>query len=366
MAMQSRLLAQLDKQLAHTREPVAWARVQAQRALYYARQGERHDAARIIQEVRAKFEAHPHAEVTAWISLAEALNQFYAKPGPEGMDRLRRAQALARAIQHEELVPLCAAWLAHFEFNANRMPEVLAHAREVLALAKPEHHAAWARISLVLADAYHFAGRFDLAKGWYARVREHALAQGDDAMTSAMLHNVAAIRTNNSRIADAFASAPEGEVHRAEMEAASTSHYDLGIGTLSLKTWVPLVKAQLLTIQRRFDEALVIFNDVLENKHEEDLARRDACHFADRAWCLAATGQLDEALKQASVAEARVLPICDDDDLACAHARLSSVYKLAGAKVRAQEHEVEAKRVLLIHMQKQAWLLQELGQLTQT
>jgi tetratricopeptide (TPR) repeat protein len=328
--MQSRLLTRLDKQLAYTREPVAWARVQVERALYYARQGERAVAATIIGEVRSRFDARPDAEITAWISLAEAVNRFYAKPGPEGMDRLRRAQALARAIHHEELVPLCAAWLAHFEFNANQMPTMLAHAREVLATAKPEHHAAWARISLVLADAYHFAGRFDLAKGWYAKVREHALVQGDDAMTSAMLHNVAAIRTNNARIADAFGLDLNVDVRRAELEAESTTNYDFGIGTTSLKTLVPLVRAQLFTIQKRFSDALALFNDVLDNKHEEDLERRDACHHADRAWCLAANGDIQTALNCARVAEERILPICDIDDLACTHARLAAVYQLAG------------------------------------
>jgi hypothetical protein len=57
---------------------------------------------------------------------------------------------------------------------------------------------------LVIADAFHYAGRFDLAKPWYAAAREHALVEGDDAMISAMLHGVAALRANQVRLANAF------------------------------------------------------------------------------------------------------------------------------------------------------------------
>ena len=149
-------------------------------------------------------------EVTAWISLVEALIHFYSNPGPRALDRLRRAHALSRAMNHPVLVPLCAAWLAHIEFNANRMEPMLQYAVEALRLAQPTHHAALARVSLVIADAFHFAGRFDLAKDWYAAVREHALADGDDAMISAMLHNVAAFRANHVRLADAFRRASTG------------------------------------------------------------------------------------------------------------------------------------------------------------
>jgi len=127
-----------------------------------------------------------------------------AIPGPKALDRLRRAHALSRAMNHPVLVPLCAAWLVHIEFNANRMEPMLQYAVQALQLAQPTHHAARARVSLVIADAVHFAGRFDLAKDWCAAVRHHALAEGDDAMISAMLHDVAALRANWVRLSDVF------------------------------------------------------------------------------------------------------------------------------------------------------------------
>jgi len=125
------------------------------------RRGKYDQAQATVDALRSEFAARPNAEVTAWISLVEALIHFllYSQPGPKALDRLRRADALSRAMKHPVLVPLCAAWLAHIEFNASRMASMVQHAVDALRLAQPTHHAALARVSLVIADAFHYAGR---------------------------------------------------------------------------------------------------------------------------------------------------------------------------------------------------------------
>ena len=125
----------------------------AQRGIYLARQGKHQEAEAIVSAIRDEFGKQPNAEVTAWVSLVEALIRFYSHPGPKALDRLRRAHALSRAMNHPVLVPLCAAWLAHIEFSANRMEPMLPYAVQALQLAQPTHHAALARVSLVVADA---------------------------------------------------------------------------------------------------------------------------------------------------------------------------------------------------------------------
>ena len=245
--------------------------LRAQRGIYLARQGKYDEAQAIVKAVREEFGTRPNAEVTAWISLVEALIHFYGQPGPQALDRLRRAHALSRAMNHPVLVSLCAAWLAHIEFDANPMEPMLQYAVEALRLAQPSHHAALARVSLVIADAFHYAGRFDLAKPWYAAVREHALAEGDDAMISAMLHNVAAFRANEVRLADAFGQPKTDDAKRALLEAESTHNCDLGIGTL---IWLLSVKRG-----RRFlcDADEIDTRCRTGNATEPVVATRDGC-----------------------------------------------------------------------------------------
>jgi hypothetical protein len=353
--MGSRLLDRIEARIAEARDPVRHACWRAQRAIYLARQGSHDAVVAEVQAIRDAFGTRPQAEVTAWVSLAEAVNSFYSHPGPQALDRLKRAQALARAIGHVELQALCAAWLAHLEFNANRMEPMVQHAAEALRLAGPDHHAALARASLVVADAYHFAGRFDLAKDWYAAVRQHALAEGDDAMISAMLHNVAALRVNRVHLADAFGEDCAAELQRAQMETESAESYDFGIGTLSLRSFVPLLRAQLLAVQRRFGEALLIIDAA--SQEPDYLPRRQAQFRAERAWCQANLGDLLQAQDDIEQVRRWLTIASDADDLAATHARVASTLKELGHSESATRHEECAREALERHRTDQAGLL---------
>jgi len=217
-----------------------------------------------------------------------------------------------------------------------------------------------ARVSLFIADAFHYAGRFDLAKPWYAAVREHALAEGDDAMISAMLHNVAAFRANEVRLADAFGAPIPTEARRALLETESTDSYDIGIGTLSMALLIPLMKAQLLASCGRFGEALEIFSNVLERDSPENLERRKACFFADRAWCRLQLDQLDLALADVEMACQHAGGSADFDDIAAMHARLGKVLNQLGQYERSLEHQAQAMEYRRRHLDAQAELLGQL------
>ena len=355
--MASRLLAQLASRIAAARDPIEAACLRAQRGIYLARQGKYEHAQATVDAIRGEFGARPDAEVTAWVSLVEALIHFYSQPGPMALDRLRRAHALSRAINHAVLVPLCAAWLAHIEFNANRMQPMLQYATEALRLAQPEHHAALARISLVLADAFHFAGRFDLAKPWYAKVRDHALAEGDDAMISAMLHNVAAFRASKTRLADAFGAADMDEAARAMMEAESTGNFDLGIGTASLSWFVPLLRAQLLTVAERYEEAAVLFTQHMSTAQSQGVARLLVSFYSDSAWCRFRLGQTDAALEDVRACMNVADADCDPDDLAASLARVAVILEAQGRGVEAADLRSRSSSSLEEHVRAQASLL---------
>jgi tetratricopeptide (TPR) repeat protein len=361
--MESRLMRSLRQRAAAATDPVQAAVLEAQIAIGHARQGESDEAEAIVRTIRERFGgARPNAEALAWASLAEAVNRFYQHPGPEATDRLLRAQALGRMLPPTELQPLSAAWLAHVEFNANRMERMVGHAAEALRLAQPDHHGALARVSLVVADAYHFAGRFDLAKGWYAAVRDHALAVGDDAMMSALLHNIAAFRANNVRVSAVFEKMEPEQAARAMLEAESTKNYDLGIGNASLDLFVPLVQAQLLTVMGRFQEAVALFESHLARVPEQGMSRLLPSYFADVAWCNLNLGRKADA--RAAVLQAQALPMenSDPDDLATAYARIARVLRALGDSNDAEHFEVLAAEQLSRHHAAQAEALRLLGQ----
>lgn len=358
--MASRLLTQLASRIAAARDPVEAACLRAQRGIYLARQGNQAEAQAIVDAIRGEFGARPNAEVTAWVSLLEAVIHFFTQPGPKALDRLRRAHALSRAMNHPVLVPLCAAWLAHIEFNANRMEPMLQYAEEALRLAQPEHHAALARVSLVVADAFHFAGRFDLAKPWYAAVRQHALAEGDDAMISAMLHNVAAFRASKTRLADAFGMTDSEETARAMLEAESTNNFDVGIGTASLSWFVPLLRAQLLTVEGRYEDAIDLFSSNLGSAERQGVKRLMVSFLADSAWCKFKLGLSDAAMDDAEACIRVASEDCDPDDLAASLARVAIILESRQLVDEANRLRERARESLAAHANVQATLLAEL------
>jgi tetratricopeptide (TPR) repeat protein len=355
--MASRLLAQLAARIAAARDPVEAACLRAQRGIYLARQGKHVEAQAIVDAIRGEFGSRPNAEVTAWISLVEALIHFYSQPGPKALDRLRRAHALSRAMNHPLLVPLCAAWLAHIEFNASRMEPMLQYAVEALRLAPPDHHAALARVSLVIADAFHYAGRFDLAKPWYAAVREHALAEGDDAMISAMLHNVAAFRASKTRLTDSFGAVDMVEATQAMMEAESTKNFDIGIGTASLSWFIPLLRAQLLTVEGRYEEAIDLFSHNLALAESQGVARLLVSFLADSAWCKFKLGLSEAALTDAYACIGVANEECDPDDLAASLARIATIMESHGMLEDAARLRERSRQSLEAHARAQAALL---------
>jgi tetratricopeptide (TPR) repeat protein len=179
-------------------------------------------------------------------------------------------------------------------------------------------------------------------------------------MISAMLHNMAALRANQVRIADCFGEALPEEGKWAFVEADSTQSYDMGIGTLSLQSFIPLVRAQLLVAESRFAEAIPLYSASLDHPLQENLRRRESCFFADRAWCLVHLGQPDQARGDVEAAIRTADAITDVDDIAAAHARVARVFERLGQSGSAASHREIARSHLEHYRLSQGELIEQL------
>jgi tetratricopeptide (TPR) repeat protein len=256
---------------------------------------------------------------------------------------------------------VCAAWLALSAFNDRRYAEMVSLLRETFELAAADDHQARARASLVLADAFHLAGRFDLARPWYERTRQHATSEGDESTLSAMLHNVAAFRASNVKFADALGTHLSEEARRAALEATSAAAYDHAIGTKSFDQLLPHVVEQLLVADGKYKEAF----DHLSRMDLTGLpARGHATHYADYALCAWKIGEreLAEQLMPKALA-ALELPV-DADDAAYTYSRLALLLTESGRVDRAAELQGRAIKEAERYREFQAHLEASLIQLT--
>ena len=357
-ATRSRLLASLESAIKAAGSPIEAQCLRAERAALLARQGQLERAHGVIDELNAQLAWQPNNNLLrAWLALAEGLHGYYSVIGREAEPTIELAYTLAKdgGLTATRLRATCAAWLANMAFNNDdAWPRMATLVREALDSAAAEHHGARARATLVAGYAFHFGGAAGRAQHWYEASRRHAIAEGDEAHLSALMHNQAWMRASQARMALLFEPAGDaGAMAQALMGAESIGHYDAGIGTASLGSLVPMLRAQVLVAQGRWAEALALFTTDFDSALTEGLQRIAPCLLADRAWCEWNLGRADKARALAGAAEQALAEPIDNDDRAMALVRLAQVRDALGETGRAAQDRVQSQQLYARHREQQ-------------
>lgn len=341
LRIKSRLLRQLDKDIAAAPTSVRAACLRAKRAMLLARHGALTDAREALTELHQLAFQHPHPEISAWLHMAEGLMGYYTDFSESAQDKVLRACVIARTEGGmPEIEGLALAWLVHFAYYRHDYAALVEYGRDCLAVLRPEHHVAHARFAMALGLAWHHAGDAARAQPWYARARRHAASEGDDASLSALMYNMAEMRA---------AQACRETLDLAHRNAAelllgadSVRHYDEAVGATVMNELTPLLRARILVLQGRYAEARLLYEQNLPQAMSRALTRLDSSRLSDLAWCQANCGSPEQALSQARKAEAELDPSCDPDDRAITHGRLAQVFALLGMAEEAQRHRAMA------------------------
>ncbi len=353
----SKLLARLDAALAATRDPIRTACLRAERAGYRARQGHFDRARSELDALRLQFAMWPQPEVSIWLCLLEGWIAYYENLDHSALDRMKRARALSAAARLENLQAISAAWLAHLHYAYNEFEQAARMVDEALALAPADERAARARASLVVAEACHYAGRFDLAQPWYVEARTHARADDDVQTLSAVNYNLAALQASQVMKAAVFGGDAQALIRHAAASVESAGNFDEWIGTLSLGSLVPLLRASIACARGDHEHALALYGDDFHSTAEQGQTRVLPALFADRAWCRCRTGDFAGARADVAQAEQRIDRSIDSDDRALAHGRLAQVLGVLGDSAASQAHARRAQDALAQHKLDQARVL---------
>ena len=334
----SRLLLRLNAAIASAKNQHAADCAYAERACYLARQGDFAEASRTIAALRKRYESQPDAAMSAWLNLAEGLLSYFSELGPNAYDKVLRAHALSAAAGLVPLNALAAAWLAQMSFSKHDVVQVALRASESLRLSHPQHHSARARASLVVAQALHVAGRWDLASPWYTRARLHATAEGDELTISALMHNMVSMRLDNFRQAVLTGRGDPREAELSLVGLDSSANFDLLVGTSTLEPLRPMMRARFLSLQQRTTEALQIYEEHFPGSVSSDIARMASDVLSDIAWCRLKQGDTQRARSDAIAAEQSLTRRTQSDDRAATHTRLANVYRELGEVSETSRH----------------------------
>ncbi|CAN5120032.1 hypothetical protein BH11PSE10_BH11PSE10_09380 [soil metagenome] len=340
LGIKSRLLKRLDAEIAAAADLGPKSCLQVQRALLFARHGHASAAREQLTALHKLAFQHPNPALGAWLHFAEGLMSYYTDFSGDTRDKVARGLTIARSIGLMPLVGICTAWLAQIAHMRNQPDEMLRWARECDEIAALDDHSARYRLCMVVGLAHHYAGQARVAQAWYMAAKGHAIHDGDDASLSALMYNMAEMRTAQAR-RESLANVAAGKIGLL-LGADSVKHYDAVVGGSVNSHLTAVLRAQVLTVDGEFEQARVLFESHLPQTRSAGLARLGSSMLADLAWCRVNTGQSEHALLQARESELELDPSCDVDDRAATHSRLSQVYAKLGDGVAAERHAVLA------------------------
>lgn len=347
--MTSPLEARLLAKIAVSQDPTERAVQCAELACYYARVGNFNEAELLRSELRAEYGNGKDLRVSVLIMTAEALLLYFRELSPAAGDRVARAQLLCTAAGEQRLLALTSSWAAHIDFNEGRFDAMVKSIDSCLRALAADDGTADCRISLVLMNAFLYAGRADLARPWYERAHRNATKIGDQAAIAAMIYNRSALKVSAARIARISEKTPSADFAMAAAELRSAINYEGMTGLLSLDHLLGCAQVSVLIYENRYEEALNQINDLFSANKVAAGTGLFALLSADQARCLAELGRTDEARTVLRKQEEFLTGDLTPDDLALCHASLETCASLLGDESRIEAHRTAKKKALAEH-----------------
>lgn len=349
----SRIITNLDNEIRNatdnTRRNIAFAK----KAFALARFSLISEAKTIIQQLR-KINSAYEPRLSAWIMFAEGvIEHSHTLNLPKAKDRVLRGHLVAQAANDPGLAATAAAWLAYFSFVEGKYQESGAYLAKAFAWSIKEDWEARSRASMVIGQGYYFSGEPETAKIWFQRARNAAVDSGDIAMQSTILFNASAYHVAQLTLEDCIGPVRSEELHFALMSFNSASNLNTALGIMNQPSMVAMQRAELLTVAKRWDEAIALFDSQMEQCANEGQSMWVPKFHAQRAWCKANLSDHDGARWDLHIASARAAEISDPDDRAVLHLRLASVAQLLDERELADQHKFEGQKFFAIHRQHQ-------------
>lgn len=343
--MGSRFLEDLERKIADEIDEVAIDCLLAEKAAYLARLGKSSMARNILNDLAAKNLSRPNIRTSICINIAEGIDRFYSDMGGAAHDRFQRAKALSEAAGLSNLRASAAAWLAHLAFSRHDFSLMAKEVKLALRLASPESHVCLSRVSLVVAQALQLANQSQ-ANQWYLKARNHALQMGDETTISSVIHNMAVIGVASARQQVFQWNLPPKEALAGAFSVDSTRNFDNLVGIASLKSLTPILRAQALSLESHFNEALSLYCEYMESALSQGMGRIECWLLADRAWCRFNLGMKESAIEDVENALLRLSNV-QVDDLAATHSRLAQIFYALGKEEQSATHRKVAEGLWL-------------------
>lgn len=219
-----------------------------------------------LRELRASAAACDAAAIEAMI--LEGVIGHFECMAPNSLDRVRRARALAHALQLGEQAARAAAWVAHMAYNFENYSLLAQALEESISSFSELDDEMRARVCLVVANGLQFLGRSAPAAPWYQLARTFSRRSAGHAVQAAVEYNRLAMALGRARIEWALGTCSRAEAGKAparnwsiEFESVLALH----VGWRSTALWelLCLCEAQVLQHEGRFTESITALESAM-------------------------------------------------------------------------------------------------------
>lgn len=319
----------------------------AQKAFVLARHSQIPEARETVRELRQINSQYEDPKLSAWIMFAEGVIEYSdTMDVAKSKDRIFRSHLVGQVVNDPTLAGTSAAWMAQFNLVERKIPETRDYLIKAFSWTKVDDNEARSRACMVLGIAFLFASEPEKGRHWMQKARNHAVASGDIAMQNIILYNSAACQTSDLVLLDCTSIVDPSKLQFAVMSAQSSGNLNTALGISNQPSMVPVQRAELFTVERKWSEAIEIFNAHIAPSEVQGQARLVAKFYAQRAWCKANLEDFDGCRSDLQYALRDGNQSSDSDDLAVVHFRVAACARLMQDEELYTFHQAMAEKCL--------------------
>ena len=340
--MSQRLLDANQRLLEATGDPLERARCLQDRVVLLARLGRAEQAREVLENALRELPANVPAAVRLRYDYASAIRMYFAKRFADArVVMLEVAERARNDATDLALVGECESALALFMQREGDVRAAARFARGVLANREAtleSRYRAFLALGTLHQDAYDYEEAARLLREAEGVVRE----LGDDIAMSSWLQRSALTHAAHTRQAAALGELETRALNAAVDALQKSIAFASGLPGGPDTTLDHLLLAEMRVLQRRYGEALALYEAHLPSAEGEGFLHEVTAAEADRGQCLIELGRREEGLAQLVAALKRVDESTPSDVRAIVHANLAAALKIMGRAAEAEQHRVLA------------------------
>ncbi|TDM08283.1 MAG: hypothetical protein C4K60_02060 [Ideonella sp. MAG2] len=357
-----RLLQRLDQAIARAELPLDRECLKAERVVAMARLGNLVEARIALAHLKAQAKRQTEPRLLGWLSFAEAIVVNRTDHTLAVIPHLcREAKQRAITAGDQALQFQASVALAGFDFHDARWEALADELMFALTIFPADEAPELARFDQLLGRAYSYAGKSDVASGYYKRAHRLAAGEGDTAMIGGIMADRTMYQTDALALEDAFGRGNPEAARRVKLEIDSFTNFNSGIGKADRQSWNSMFKSMLCVCLGQFEEASALLETHMRNAMAEGLGEHSAYFHAPRAWCLWHLDEKEAARRDMQIAKSTMHLMPDFDDIATTQARMARLLDLMGHSNEAALHRAEADLALARYRHSQEALCVQLS-----